>query len=129
LAETLPKRPFLPVFKDALHKPDLPVWVRIDQVANLEDLEYWIAQTQASTPFTLNNPERFERTNHFRSVSKQRIYRETSTGYLWYFDRFHKDNRIHYEVFDPTGKVHIGEADSDGNLIASTADKSKHPIL
>ena len=39
---------------------------------------------------------------------------------------FHK---THYEVFDSTGKKHLGEADMDGNLDEDKSDTSKSAIL
>lgn len=122
-------RSFLPVFKDALHKINLPVFARIDQVFDLADLDYWLAKNQHPAVFDLRDPECFERTNYVWGPSKQRIYRELKTGYFWYFDRFHKDNKVHYEVFDPTGKTHLGEANADGHLIPNTVGKDKKPIF
>ena len=120
-------RSFLPVFKDALHKTDLPVFAQIDQVFDLADLDYWLARNPAV--FDLRDPERFERTNYVWGASKERIYRELKTGHHWYFDRFHRDNKVHYEVFDSDGKKHLGEADANGNLIPNTAGKDKKPIF
>lgn len=39
---------------------------------------------------------------------------------------FHK---THYEVFDSTGKIHLGEADLEGNLDVTKKDKSKKAII
>ncbi|MFN0175680.1 MAG: hypothetical protein ACKVU0_13600 [Saprospiraceae bacterium] len=122
-------RPFLPVIKDALHKAYLPVLTQIDQVFDLADLDYWLAKNQHPAAFDLRNSERFERTNYVWGASKERIYRELRTGHHWYFDRFHQDNKVHYEVFDQDGKKHLGEADANGNLIPNTAGKDKKPIF
>lgn len=52
------------------------------------------------------------------------VYQEERTGYLWYLDTLHND---HLEVFDPTGKKHIGEADlRTGKIDRSKSDKNKH---
>lgn len=55
---------------------------------------------------------------------KQRIYRKKSDGSYWYFDFFHKDNKLHYEVFDSEGK-HMGEADMNGIVNYSKKDSNK----
>lgn len=59
------------------------------------------------------------------SVQGATVYKEKSTGYYWYLDNFHK---THYEVFDKTGKKHIGEANLDGKIDFSRADSKKQPI-
>lgn len=77
--------------------------------------------------FLLDNPIRFEPTGKIYYPSKQPIYREKSTGYYWYYDYMHKDNKKHFEVFDSTGKTHIGEADMNG-IINKRARKQGRTI-
>lgn len=129
MTESRQSRPFLPVFKDALHKTGLPLFAYIDQCFDLGDLDYWLAKSQHPTSFDLRDIERFERTNYIYHPTKQRIYKELNTGYHWYFDFYHKDNKVHYEVFDSTGNVYIGEANAEGNLSPNISGKSRKLIL
>lgn len=55
---------------------------------------------------------------------KQRIYQRIEDGNYWYFDFFHRENKIHYEVFDVAG-IHLGEANAEGALVVGTADAKK----
>ena len=52
------------------------------------------------------------------------IYIELTTGRYWYVDNLHKSTP-HLEVFDKTGKNHVGEADLDGNINYSKSDSDK----
>lgn len=73
-------------------------------------------------PFTLENNSKFYKTKFF--YGNQSIYLELSTGYYWYYDFFHRENKQHYEVFDKLGN-HIGEASMSGDLNRSLADSNK----
>lgn len=73
-------------------------------------------------PFSLSDTSRFEKTNFHRN--KAIIYRESKTGYYWYNDYFHRNNKAHFEVFDAQG-YHIGEASMKGELDRGKADKNK----
>lgn len=117
-------RPFIPVLKDALHIARLPILQCIDTVRDIEGLQTWLYKNFPDR-FSLQNTNRFERTNHIYTPSKQRIYKETQTGYYWYFDFYHRENKIHFEVFDSTGGNHLGEADSNGNIDTSKADNNR----
>ena len=55
---------------------------------------------------------------------KQRIYQRIEDGNYWYFDFYHRENKIHYEVFDVAGS-HLGEANAEGALVVGTADAKK----
>jgi len=74
-------------------------------------------------PFSLSDKTRFRKTSLLHE--KQAIYQELKTGYYWYNDYFHKDNKAHFEVFDKTGS-HIAEASMSGIMDYSKADKNKH---
>ncbi len=74
-------------------------------------------------PFSLSDKSRFRRTRFLHE--KQAVYQEIKTGYYWYNDFFHRDNKAHFEVFDRTGS-HIAEASMAGVLDCSKADKNKH---
>lgn len=72
--------------------------------------------------FSLIGNKSFEPTNYL--WIKQRIYKKRSDGNYWYFDFFHSENRIHYEVFDEAGD-HIGEAAENGEMIPDSRDDKK----
>lgn len=113
------KRKFLPIFKDAWHQTDIPIFFKIDFVTSFEDLELWLATSQKSN-FSLLDRSRFEKTNH--TFQGARIFQEHKTKRHWYLDMLHKD---HYEVFDNTGKTHLGVADLNGNIDSEKAIKKR----
>ena len=53
------------------------------------------------------------------------IYEEKETGYLWYVDNLHSGKSAHLEVFDNTGKNHIGESDLEGKIDRTKSHKKK----
>jgi len=112
-------RNVLLVCKDAKHILDLPKFARIPFVTDKCDLELWLS-TKHVTTFSLLDRNRFTRTN--LKEQGQRIFQEKETGNYWYLDNFHK---THYEIFDSTGKQHIGEADLAGKLDISKRDNMK----
>ena len=73
----------------------------------------------------LRDQTRFKRTSKLSPHGKRNIYLEISTNKYWYVDNFHKGNASHLEVFDRTGRQHIGEADLDGGFISGSSDTSK----
>ena len=109
------------VIKDAVHYPELPILVAVPLVNGLNEFLSWFSLF-INTAFSLRDSIKFQRTN-FR-WNLQCIYREISTGNYWYFDYFHKDNKVHYEVFNSEGN-HIGEATEVGILDRSKASKEK----
>lgn len=113
----------LVLFQDAAHKADYPKeFIKIPCYNDWENLlGYLYGQNVFS--FTLNDINKFDRC--CMSVQGATVYKEKSTGYYWYLDNFHK---THYEVFDKTGKKHIGEANLDGKIDFSRADSKKQPI-
>jgi len=115
-------RNVLLVCKDAKHIPNLPAFTRIAFITDKSDLELWLA-TNHITTFSLLDDSRFARTNIIEQG--QRVFQEINTRYFWYLDNFHKN---HYEVFNSTGKQHIGEADLYGKLDISKHDSTKKPI-
>jgi hypothetical protein len=52
------------------------------------------------------------------------IYIELTTGRYWYVDNLHKSTP-HLEVFDKTGKNHLGEADLEGNINYAKSSSKK----
>lgn len=67
----------------------------------------------------VSNGHRFVSTSYV--CQGQKVYKEISTGHLWYLDGLHKN---HFEVFDKIGK-HLGEANMDGVLNPFKQDKTK----
>lgn len=83
-----------------------------------------ISHLPKETPsFTLKDSKRFVSTGKHKNGAV--VYKEMQTGYYWYKDTFHTSESEHYEVFDSTGKRHLGEAGIDGILDASKADRTK----
>lgn len=74
--------------------------------------------------FTLKDPAFFIKTRKFKKGAV--IYKEIQTKHYWYKDTFHTGASEHYEVFDFTGRTHLGEAEMNGMLDTSKADRSKH---
>lgn len=79
-------------------------------------------QLHLSLSFDLSSNPKYVDTGHRWGIEK--IFRNTDENTLWYFDFFHRDNRVHFEVFDRNG-LHLGEADADGNLLPGTKDNNK----
>lgn len=113
------KRKFLPIYKDAWHQKDLPNFYKIDFVTDFQELELWLA-THQNSDFSLLDRSRFEKTK-FNSQGA-RIYQEIKTKWFWYLDMLHKN---HYEVFDKTGKNHLGTADLDGEISDKKKDNNR----
>lgn len=109
------------IIKDAKHRKDLPSITTIPLFVGEKDCMEWLASLE-SNGFSLRNRDLFVVTPLV--WGKQRIYRKKSDGSYWYFDFFHKDNKLHYEVFDSEGK-HMGEADMNGIVNYSKKDSNK----
>lgn len=118
----LSERDCLNCVKDGLHIPDLPILKSIQLVSSDKEFIEWI-HSKSNIGFSIRNKALFQPTRYM--WEKQRIYKKLSDGTLWYFDYFHRDNRMHFEVFDATGKVHLGEASIDGILNYQRADENK----
>lgn len=111
----------LNLIKDNLVDDLPPVVITIPAVKNDIGFVRWIT-TLSTGIFALRNNAKFEPLD--KRWKKERIYKEKASGYYWYFDFFHKDNRIHYEVFDTQG-LHLSEADINGNFIPNSKDINK----
>lgn len=113
------------ILKDINLDIDYPKLYNFKLFTSVPDLIAFITTDANNNEFSLNDSRRFRRTHKIYSASHQTIYVEIQTGYQWYLDYFHKDNKYHYEVFDSDGK-HVGEADRNGNMIPNSKDKNKH---
>ena len=105
------------IIKDGAYRDNVPVLKNIPLFFSAEECVEWLSSLLGQH-FSLIGNAAFERTN-MRWI-KQSIFRRKEDGSYWYFDYFHKDNRIHYEVFDTDGD-NLGEASQDGQLIPGTA--------
>jgi hypothetical protein len=118
------QREELHIIKDAIHDSTLPKLITVNATSSDVGFVKWVT-TLPVGKFTLRNNNDFEPLEKFWGRTKERIFRHKATGNHWYFDFNHKDNKIHYEVFDGTGNTHLGEADENGTLKAETQSNKK----
>jgi len=109
------------VLIDAPHYNELPCLVSIPTAETDTEFNNWYSHLNKEI-YLLFDRARFERTNHV--WIKEKIYKEKSTGYFWYNDFYHRENKKHFEVFDSKG-IHLGEASMEGILDQSKADPTK----
>jgi hypothetical protein len=112
----------LHIIKDAVHDKTLPKLIIVNATSSDIGFVKWVT-TLPVGKFNLKNNNNFEPLEKF--WKKERIYKQVGTNQHWYFDFNHKDNKIHYEVFDNTGNTHLGEADENGTLKAGTQSVTK----
>lgn len=114
------------LFQDAIHKTEYPKeLIKIPCCKDWDSLLLYL-KDKGLFSFSLKDTKRFQKCANINPVQGESVYKELATGYYWYLDNFHK---THYEVFDPLGKKHLGEASLDGIIDKKKADKDKHPIL
>jgi hypothetical protein len=110
----------IPVVKN--NSEEFPV--KLDCLDNKFAIENWLREKQVLKDFDLKeflkDSTRFQKTS--RSWDGQSIYYEIPTKRYWYLDNFHKN---HFEVFDSTGKNHLGIADLEGNIDETKKDPSR----
>lgn len=112
-------------FQDAKHKAEYPKeFIKIPCYNNWEDFYNYLLNKNIFS-FSLEDETKFVKCANINPVQGAIVYKEKDTGHYWYLDNFHK---THFEVFDATGKRHIGEADLEGNIDYGKADKRKSPI-
>ncbi len=116
------EREELHVIKDAVHKDSFPALLNVTATNSDIGFVKWITTLPAGK-FSLKDKNNYTPLEKY--WKKERIYKHNTTGQYWYFDFYHRENKIHYEVFDSTGNNHLGEADVDGNLQANTASTTK----
>lgn len=109
------------LFQDAQHLSEYPkLFVKIPCFNTFDALiEY--ASSCGVFPFSLENGS-FDKCTGIQPIQGAIVYIEKNTGYYWYKDMLHK---THYEVFDSTGKKHIGEANLDGVIDYNKKDSKK----
>ncbi|MCX5980399.1 MAG: hypothetical protein NTY89_01070 [Nostocales cyanobacterium LacPavin_0920_SED1_MAG_38_18] len=97
----------------------------LEHKLNLSQLEYSFDSTKSPTDkqTILRDTTRFKKT--VNKCQARVIYLESNTERYWYVDNLHYGQASHLEVFDKTGKNHVGEADLDGNINYSKSDSDK----
>jgi hypothetical protein len=97
--------------------------VKLDCLDNKSSIENWLREKQI-----LKDPELkgiLKDTKRFRKIPRDgepNRYLEISTKRYWYLDELHKN---HFEIFDSTGKNHLGIADLEGNIDETKKDPSR----
>lgn len=110
------------IIKDVIHLTAFPNLINVTATNSDIGFVKWMT-TLPVGKFLLKGNLDYEPLEKF--WKKERIYRHIPTGYLWYFDFNHKDNKIHYEVFDSTGNAHLGEVDENGSMEVGTESNTK----
>ena len=116
------KREELHIIRDAVQISEFPSFVNVSATNDNIGFVRWTT-TIPEGKFVLKGNANYEPLEKF--WKKERIYKHKATGNYWYFDFNHKDNNIHYEVFDDTGNNHLGEADVNGNINPNTSSSQK----
>ena len=110
-------------FQDARHKKDYPKGFIKVPCFNVGNNLFDFLSSKGVFTFALDDETRFEKCKGIDPVQGASVYKELKTGHYWYKDMFHKN---HYEVFGKGGREHLGEADLEGILDKTKADKKKH---
>jgi len=119
---TVSTREQVHIIKDKVDDFEMPCIIPVEAVESIIGIKRWLTLQPAGKFNLRTNPE-FIPTSKF--WKREKIYLHVPTGNYWYFDYFHKDNKVHYEVFDNSGEIHLGEANSDGELDTSKASDKK----
>jgi hypothetical protein len=97
--------------------------VKLDCLDNKSAIENWLREKQI-----LKDPELkgiLKDAKRFRKIPRQgepNRYFEILTKRYWYLDELHRN---HFEVFDSTGKNHLGVADLEGNIDETKKDPNR----
>ena len=111
------------MFRDAKHKKELPdAFIKIHSFKSFDSLLTY-CRDEGLFGFSIEDTSFFTKDSQLSVKEGTYVAKEIKTGYFWYLDLLHKN---HYEVFDNTGKKHIGEANLNGEMIPDSADKKKH---
>lgn len=121
-----PKRAMF-IFQDAPHKPQLPDdWHCYPCFCNKNELIAYCNIIEAPIYGLSGNSSFKPSKNKYKHTRGAQVFEQNKTGRLWYLDTLHKD---HFEIFDRTGMIHLGEADrATGILDPTKADPNKLPI-
>lgn len=114
------------LFQDAIKKTEYPkALIKIPCYKDWDSLFEYL-KDKGLFSFSLKDTQRFQKCANIGPVQGASVYKELTTGNYWYKDNFHK---THYEVFDSSGRKHLGEADLDGVIDKSKADACKRLML
>ncbi len=122
----------LPIFIECADNAELfSEW--IEQNLDIEKYHYDINSESPPTDLQtcLRSKVRFEETNY--RCQGRKVYREIKEKRLWYVDNNHtgkkallgKGKKPHLEVFNETGKTHLGEANLEGIIDFNKFDLEK----
>lgn len=104
-------------------KVGLQNWLEVSCQLSQFNYDESYSAPPTDTQTILRDTNRFERTQS--QYDGRIIYKDKETGYLWYVDNLHYGKSAHLEVFDKTGRNHIGESDLEGNIDRAKSDKKK----
>lgn len=109
-------------FIDAVHEKKYPdVFYKIPCFCELDDFFKYCDECEIFS-FSLKDTTKFAKAVGITPYDGAIVYKEIVTNRYWYLDMFHK---THYEVFDSTGRMHIGEANLEGELDTAKKDPQK----
>jgi len=109
------------LIKDRAYSEGLPKLKSIPLFCIADECIEWLSSL-VDDHFSLMGNNAFAPTSYH--WNNQRIFEKVKDGTYWYLDFFHRENKIHYEVFNHDGH-HLGEASEAGQLIEGTADNKK----
>lgn len=109
------------LIKDSAYCESLPELKNIPLFFSADECIEWLSSLLEGHFSLMGNNAFTPTTYHWNN---QRIYEKVADRTYWYFDFFHRENKIHYEVFNHEGD-HLGEAAEDGVLVNGTVDHNK----
>ena len=111
------------LFKDAIHEKELPdSFFKVPCFNTIDDV-YNYCNEKGIFEFSLEDKNKFAYENGMGPIQGAKVYKELATGRYWYMDMLHKS---HYEVFNPTGKQFLGEADIETGKITFVQKKDNN---
>lgn len=123
---TLNSKRQIVAFTDAQQKPDLPDKFYKFPCFSNSDAIFDYCKCKGIFQFDKDDTSKYQPTGkQYNGANIYKVIKDNNTlknGYYFYLDTLHKN---HYEVFDPTGKIHLGEMNLDGVLDKSKADRKK----
>lgn len=109
------------LIKDRAFRDGLPELKDIPLFFSANECMEWLSSLLEGHFSLIGNKAFIPTSYHWNN---QRIFEKIEDSTYWYFDFYHRENKIHYEVFNSEGD-HIGEASEGGLLKENTADKTK----
>lgn len=109
------------LIKDRAYREDLPELKSIPLFFMADECIEWLSSLIEGHFSLIGNKAFIPTSYHWNN---QRLFEKIDDGTYWYFDFYHRQNKIHYEVFNHDGK-HLGEATEGGHLENGTADSNK----